>query len=126
LNTILYNWEGEANDEVKIGQGNTSSTSAAAIVARNTLGDNLDVAATANTDSIFDRKIDLITEGIDRFLVSKLRGLSKDNALTIIDYILSMKNEINLSDNYRKLNIFALHSLSMFLKNKKTYRAHKG
>ena len=126
MNTILYNWEGEANDEVKIGQGNTSSTSAAAIVARNTLGDNLDAAATANTDSLFDRKIDLITEGIDRFLVSKLRGLSKDNALTIIDYILSMKNEINLSDNYRKLNIFALHSLSMFLKNKKTYRSHKG
>ena len=127
LNTILYNWEEEANDEVKIGQGNTSSTSAAAIVARKTLGDNLDAAccccsAAANTDSLFDRKIDLITEGIDRFFVSKLRGLPKDNALTIIDYILSMKNEINLSDNYRKLNIFALHSLSMFLKNKKTYK----
>jgi integrase/recombinase XerD len=123
LNTILYNWEEEANDEVKIGQGNTSSTSAAAIVERNTLGDNLDAAAAAaNTDSLFDRKIDLITEGIDRFFVSKLRGLSKDNALTIIDYIISMKNEINLSDNYRKLNIFALQSLSMFLKNKKTYK----
>lgn len=120
LNTVLYNWEEEANNEVKIGQGNTSSTSAAAIVARNTLGDNLDAAA--NTDSLFERKIDLITEGIDRFFVSKLRGLSKDNALTIIDYILSMKNEINLSDNYRKLNIFALQSLSMFLKNKKTYK----
>ena len=44
LNTVLYNWEEEANDEVKIGQGNTSSTSAAAIVARNTLEDNLDAA----------------------------------------------------------------------------------
>ena len=73
MNTILYNWEEEANDEVKIGQGNTSSTSAAAIVARNTLGDNLDAAAAAaNTDSLFDRKIDLITEGIDPFFVSKL------------------------------------------------------
>ncbi|MEZ0269841.1 MAG: hypothetical protein ACAH23_06725 [Nitrososphaeraceae archaeon] len=59
MNTVLYNWEEEANNEVKIGQGNTSSTSAAAIVARNTLGDNLDAAA--NTDSLFDRKIDLIT-----------------------------------------------------------------
>jgi hypothetical protein len=84
LNTVLYNWEEEANNEVKIGQGNTSSTSAAAIVPRNHLEDNLDAAATAaNT-------------------------LSKYNALTIIDYILSMKNEINLSDNYRKLNIYAL------------------
>ncbi len=98
LNTILYNWEEEANNEVKIGQGNTSSTSAAAIVPRNPLVDNLDAAAAAaaaNTDSLFDRKIDLITEGIDRFFVSKLGGLSKDNALTIIDYILSMKNEID-------------------------------
>ena len=28
-----------------------------------------------------------------------LRELTKDNALTIANYILSMKNEINLSDN---------------------------
>ena len=56
LNTVLYNWEEEANNEVKIGQGNTSSTSAAAIVPRNPLGDNLDAAAAANTDSLFDRK----------------------------------------------------------------------
>lgn len=55
LNTILYNWEEEVNNEVKIGQG-TSSTSAAAIVPRNPLGDNLDAAAAANTDSLFDRK----------------------------------------------------------------------
>jgi hypothetical protein len=45
LNTVLYNWEEEANNEVKIGQGNTSSTSAAAIVPRNHLEDNLDAAA---------------------------------------------------------------------------------
>ena len=123
LNTVLYNWEEEANNEVKIGQGNTSSTSAAAIVPRNHLEDNLDAPPTAaNTDSLFDRKIDLITEGIAPFFASKLRELSKDNALTIIDYILSMKNEINLSDNYRKLNIYALYSLSKFLKNKKTYK----
>ena len=55
LNTILYNWEEGVNNEVKIGQG-TSSTSAAAIVPRNPLGDNLDAAAAANTDSLFDRK----------------------------------------------------------------------
>ena len=51
MNTILYNWEENRNDEVKIGQSITSSTSAAVIVARNTLGDNLDAAAAAaNTD----------------------------------------------------------------------------
>ena len=49
-------------------------------------------------------------------------GLPKDNALTIVNYILSMKNEINLSDGYRKLNIYALYIISQFFKNKKTFK----
>jgi hypothetical protein len=78
LNTVLYNWEEEANNEVKIGQGNTSSTSAAAIVPRNHLEDNLDAAATAaNTDSLLDRKIDLITEGIAPILCFQAKGATK-------------------------------------------------
>jgi hypothetical protein len=71
---------------------------------------------------LFDRKIDLITEGIDLFFASKLRGLPKDNALTIVNYILSMKNEINLSNGYRKLNIYALYIISQFFKNEKTFK----
>lgn len=93
LNTILYNWKEGINNEVKKRQGK----SAAAIAPRSSIGNNV---SAANNDALFDRKIDLITEGIAPFFASKLRELSKDNALTIIDYILSMKNEINLSDNY--------------------------
>jgi hypothetical protein len=70
-------------------------------------------------DAIIDQRIDLITEGIDPFMASNLRKLPKDNALTIVDYILSMKSEINLSDNYRRLNIYALYRLSRFFNNRK-------
>lgn len=32
-----------------------------------------------------------------------------------------MKNEINLSDGYRKLNIYVFYSISKFFNNRKTY-----
>jgi hypothetical protein len=71
---------------------------------------------------LFDRKIDLVTEGIESFFGSKLRELLEDNALTIVNYVLSMRNEINLSDGYRKLNIYVFYSLSKFFNNRKSYK----
>ena len=115
LNTILYNWKEGTNNEVKKRQGK----SAAAILPRPSIGNNV---SAANNDALFDRKIDLITEGIAPYFASKLRELSKNNALTIIDYVLSMKNEINLSDGYRKLNIYLLYCISNFFENKKKYK----
>ena len=83
--------------------------------------DNID-AVTPNNDALFDRKIDLITQGIDSFYVSLLKELSQDNALTIVNYILSMKNEINISDNYRRSNIYTLYRISKFFNNRKLYK----
>jgi hypothetical protein len=83
--------------------------------------DNID-AVTPNYDALFDRKIDLITQGIDSFYVSLLKELSQDNALTIVNYILSMKNEINISDNYRRSNIYTLYRISKFFNNRKLYK----
>jgi hypothetical protein len=76
----------------------------------------------SDNDVLFDRKIGLITEGIESFYVSMLRELSQDNALTVVNYILSMKNEINISDNYRKLNIYALCRISKFFNHRKSYK----
>jgi hypothetical protein len=126
LNTFLYNWKEERNDEVNKRERNTSTTTttaAAAITSKPSTDDNVYAAAdTNNKDPLFDRKIDLVTEGIGAFFDSKLRELPDNNALTIIDYILSMKNEINLSDGYRKLNIYALYSISKFFNNRKQYK----
>ena len=49
-------------------------------------------------------------------MILKLRN--QDNALIIARFILSMKNEINLSDNYRKSLITTLSDLSNFYANK--------
>ena len=67
--------------------------------------------------ALLDRKIAIATEGFttDRFceLVSKdRRRLSRENALTICDYIIAMKREINPRLSYKKYTIQILSELS--------------
>ena len=50
----------------------------------------------------FDRKIEAAIAGLPREYSKLLYKIPKDNALKIADYIISLKIEINLSDNYRK------------------------
>jgi hypothetical protein len=107
LNTILYNWkegiESEVNKGLRKTSTSTAETATIASTTRTSRRDNIDAVVVSNADALFDRKIQLITEGIDTFFNSKLKELTHDNALTIVNYILSMKNEINLSDNYRRV-----------------------
>ncbi|HEY9385794.1 MAG TPA: hypothetical protein VIP70_02045, partial [Nitrososphaeraceae archaeon] len=122
MNTILYNSNEGIKNEVNKRLRNTSTTSAAAIAStRPSVKDNVR-AIVHNSNAVLDQKIDLITEGIDLFIASKLKELPKENTLTIVNYILSMKNEINLSDNYRRLNIYALYRISKFFDDKKSYK----
>src|SRR5918992_1971419 len=70
-----------------------------------------------NDDPLFDRKVDLVTAGLRashaRCLKNE-REVSRNNALIICNYIMSMKTEINLSDNYRKTNLTLLVQFSKF------------
>jgi uncharacterized protein YihD (DUF1040 family) len=66
---------------------------------------------------LLDRKITMATEGFttDRFceLVLKDRSrLSKENALTICDYVIAMKREVNPRLSYKKNTIQFLSELS--------------
>jgi integrase len=124
LNTILYNWDEGIKDEVNKRQRKTSTSITTSAISSTTSStkDNNDAIAVPSNDALFDGKIDLITEGIDSFFKSNLRELSADNTLTIVNYIISMKNEINISDNYRKLNIYALYRISKFFNNRKSYK----
>jgi hypothetical protein len=63
----------------------------------------------------FDRKIEAATAGLPREYSKLLYRISNDNAVKIVDYILSLKTEINLSDNYRKDLIKLLSKFSMFV-----------
>ena len=60
-------------------------------------------------------QIDEATSGLpNEFRNILLKTRSQDNALTIANYILSMKHEINLSDTYRMSTIKNLAKLSNF------------
>ncbi len=73
----------------------------------------------------FERKIELATEGLLNNLKLKLISIDKVNALILANYILSMKTEVNLSDNYRKLVIIVITSLIKFHGNKSLYNLER-
>jgi hypothetical protein len=70
---------------------------------------------------MIDRKIENAVEGLSsncfNFLHKVLRA-SRENALTICDYISSLKSDINPSDDYRKDTIILLCTLSIFFHSK--------
>jgi len=75
-------------------------------------------------DPLFERKVDLVTEGLPVGYAKRLNlisQVSQNNALVICNYIMSMKTEINLSDNYRMINISLLTKLSKFFRNQKSF-----
>ena len=62
---------------------------------------------------LLEKKIILATEGFMRFSESTLRDkLSKENALTVSDYIIAMKREINPRLSYKKTTIQIIVELS--------------
>jgi NTE family protein len=69
-------------------------------------------------DIFFDRKIENATVGLKSDCYKQFYKISYDNALTIANYILSMKSEINPADNYRRDNITLLTRFSIFHHNK--------
>jgi hypothetical protein len=106
LNSTLYNCKGNAEIVTKtLSPADTSSS-------KTTI--SLHFFNNTTKDALYDRKIDIAIEGLELQYVNRLRTLRPENAMTIVNYIQAMRTEINLSDNYRKLNIFLLSDLSRF------------
>ncbi|MGC2573364.1 MAG: hypothetical protein WA364_17760 [Candidatus Nitrosopolaris sp.] len=73
----------------------------------------------STTTMILNRKISLATEELHPYLENWLRiKTSNENALTISEYILSLRREINPSQNYTTMQIQALVQLSEYSKQK--------
>jgi hypothetical protein len=69
-----------------------------------------------------DQKLDLITAGAKPFLKEHLlTKISRDNCTVIINYLLALQTETNVSDNYRFDTIRKLKQLAEF-HNPKAYR----
>ncbi|HEY6164501.1 MAG TPA: hypothetical protein VIW25_06295 [Nitrososphaeraceae archaeon] len=78
---------------------------------------------TVSNNPLFERKLELATEGLEPSSVNKLKtAVSNDNALIIANYIIAMKTEINPSDKYRINNIQTLAKLSQFFKNQISFK----
>ena len=74
------------------------------------------------SSSLIPWEITEATQGIPNLFKNMiLRLRNQDNALTIARFILSMKNEINLSDNYRSSLISNLSGLSNFYQDNKSF-----
>jgi integrase/recombinase XerD len=70
-------------------------------------------------DEKFEKKIDFATAGLRPFIHKDLiENVSTKNARTIAEYVLAMKTETNLSDNYRATIIQLLSTLSKYHNNK--------
>jgi hypothetical protein len=77
-------------------------------------------ASVVNDDLEFvDRKISLATEGLRSYVQNWLiTRISKRNAITISEYIISLRREINPSQNYQAMQIQALVELSEYSEQK--------
>jgi hypothetical protein len=100
----------------------STSNSASAIAA---------AAATGTTSNSSDNittktKIENATEGLPHrcfnYLYNRILPASRENALTICNYIFSLRSEINLSNHYRDDTIILLCNLSRYFKNAKLFK----
>jgi hypothetical protein len=66
---------------------------------------------------LFERKLETVTEGLTREYRNLFNILSKEDALTLMDYVISLKTEINPSDNYRKSVIKIIGKFMMFCRH---------
>lgn len=71
------------------------------------------------SDSSIEMKIEAVTEGLGAHIANRIRRVSiKDNIVSIIDFISSMKLEINISYHHKENYIKILHRLSKFCHDK--------
>ena len=75
-------------------------------------------SATVNISPLLDRKIEEIGAGIPASYSLHLRSAGQNNVNVIIDYIATMKSEVNLSDHYRRDLIEVLSKFSRYNNNK--------
>jgi hypothetical protein len=78
----------------------------------------LSATTAANISPLLERKIEEICAGISSSYSLHLHSAGQDNVKVIVDYITTMKSEVNLSDHYRRDLIEVLSRFSKHNNNK--------
>jgi len=60
------------------------------------------MAATTLIELTFDRKLEFVTAGLTKEHSNLLQKIPREDALTLMDYMISLNAEVNPSVNYRK------------------------
>ena len=63
-------------------------------------------------------RLRMLQRDLNQTVINQFYKISQDNALTIANYIFSMRSEINPADKYRRDNIVLLARFSIFHDNK--------
>jgi hypothetical protein len=71
-----------------------------------------------SSSPLLDRKIEEITAGLPTHCAKQLHSISEVNSVIIVEYIVAMKSEVNLSDHYRRDVIVTLYRFSKFSNDK--------
>ena len=67
---------------------------------------------------LLDRKIEEITAGLPARYAKQRHSIGEGNSAIIVEYMSSMKSEVNLSDHYRRDVIVTLYRFSKFSNDK--------
>jgi integrase/recombinase XerD len=78
----------------------------------------LSTTTAANNSPLLERKIEEIGAGLPASYSLHLRSAGQNNVKVIINYIVAMKSEVNLSDHYRRDLIEVLSKFSKYNNNK--------
>jgi hypothetical protein len=82
----------------------------------------LSATTAANNSPLLERKIEEIGAGIPASYSLHLRSAGQNNVKVIINYIVTMKSEVNLSDHYRRDLIEVLSKFSKYNNNNKPFK----
>jgi hypothetical protein len=74
--------------------------------------------STTSSSPLLDRKVEEITAGLSARYAKQLHSISEGNSAIIVEYIVAMKSEVNLSDHYRRDVIVTLYRFSKFSNDK--------
>jgi hypothetical protein len=70
---------------------------------------------TTNNDSNFDRKLDLVTAGARPYIKDHLlTRISRENCITIVNYMLAMQTEVGPAQSYRIDTLYKLKQFAEF------------
>jgi hypothetical protein len=74
--------------------------------------------STLPSSPLLDRKIEETTTTLPAHCAKQLHSIGEVNAAIIVEYIASMKSEVNLSDHYRRDVIVTLYRFSKYSNDK--------